>query len=439
MLHTKKIRLTLTQKLIISFAINGICMVAALSYAIGGLSTMRSMVDEIARNDIAAITAAITLRDTMLAQERTARRFMILRQPELITLHGLQSAAFDQAMETLVMRSRDVAPDGVTSGYKAYRLLATKLFAGKNVEEAALINAAGRVETAIEKVRIEQQQLMNHKLKIAGEREADTAAWALVLALAGIALAIGVDVVFVYAFSSSIGKLQKATHRIAAGEFDHDPQIPPGDEVGSLSLDFRRMATRLKELEQLSLDASPLTRLPGNIAIERSINRRLREKVPFAMCYLDLDNFKSYNDRYGYIKASELIKDAGQVIYNVVDSLKDPDAFVGHIGGDDFVVIINTMLAKKACQGIIRDFDAMIPGYYSEEDRVAGFIEGVDRYGVPRHFPLITISIAVLNCQPGSYTTAAEIATAAAEVKDRVKESSGSNYIIVREAGSAAT
>ena len=437
--HTKKIRLTLTQKLIISFAINGICMVAALSYAIGGLSTMRSMVDEIARNDIAAITAAITLRDTMLAQERTARRFMILRQPELITLHGLQSAAFDQAMETLVMRSSNGAPDGVTSGYKAYRLLATKLFAGKTVEEAALINAAGRVETAIEKVRIEQQQLMNHKLKIAGERESDTAAWALGLALAGIALAIGVDVVFVYAFSSSIGKLQKATHRIAAGEFDHDPQIPPGDEVGSLSMDFRRMAIRLKELEQLSLDASPLTRLPGNIAIERSINRRLREQVPFAMCYLDLDNFKSYNDRYGYIKASELIKDAGQVIYNVVDSLKDPDAFVGHIGGDDFVVIINNMVAKKACQGIISDFDAMIPGYYSEEDRVAGFIEGVDRYGVPRHFPLITISIAVLNCQPGSYATAAEIATAAAEVKDRVKESSGSNYIIVREAGSAAT
>lgn len=439
MTHTKKIRLTLTQKLIISFAINGICMVAALSYAIGGLSTMRSMVDEIARNDIAAITAAITLRDTMLAQERTARRFMILRQPELITVHGLQSAAFDQAMETLVMRSRGIAPDGVTSGYKTYRLLATKLFAGKAVEEAALIKAAGRVETAIEKVRIEQQQLMSHKLKIAGEREADTAAWALGLALAGIALAIGVDVVFVYAFSSSIGKLQKATHRIAAGEFDHDPNIPPGDEVGSLSLDFRRMAIRLKELEQLSLDASPLTRLPGNIAIERSINRRLREQVPFAMCYLDLDNFKSYNDRYGYIKASELIKDAGQVIYNVVDNLKDPDAFVGHIGGDDFVVIINNVLAKKACQGIIRDFDAMIPAYYSAEDRTVGFIEGVDRYGVPRHFPLITISIAVLNCQPGSYATAAEIATAAAEVKDRVKESSGSNYIIVREAGSAAT
>lgn len=436
--HTKKIRLTLTQKLIISFAINGICLVAALSYAISGLSTMHSMVDEIARNDIVAITAAITLKDTMLAQERTARKFIILRQSELITLHGQQSAAFDQALELLALRSSDVAPDRVTSAYKAYSLLAAQLFAGKTVEETAFIKAAGRVETAIEKVRGEQQQRMKQKLKIAGERESNTAAWALGLSLAGIALAIGVDAVFVYAFSSSMGKLQKATHRIAAGDFDHDPQIPSGDEIGSLSQDFRRMAIRLKELEQLSLDASPLTRLPGNIAIERSINRRLRERVPFAMCYLDLDNFKSYNDRYGYIKASELIKDAGQVIYNVVNSLKDPDAFVGHIGGDDFVVIINNVLAKKACQEIIREFDAMIPAYYSEEDCVAGFIEGVDRYGVPRHFPLITISIAALNCQPGSYATAAEIATAAAEVKDRVKESSGSNYIIVREAGSAA-
>lgn len=437
--HSKKIRLTLTQKLIISYAINGICMVAALAYAIGGLSTMRGMVDEIARNDLAAITAVITLRDTMLAQERTARRFVILRQPELIELHGRQTATFNRALETLRMRSGDVSYGRLAPVYAAYSSLASKLFSGKRIEESLLIDAAGRVELVIEKVRVEQQQRLKQKLKIAGEREANTAAWALGLALVGIALALGVNTIFAYAFSSSIGKLQKATHRIAAGDFDYEPNIPPGDEIGSLSMDFRRMAIRLKELEQLSLDASPLTRLPGNIAIERSISRRLRDRVPFAMCYLDLDNFKSYNDRYGYIRASELIKEAGQVIYTVVNSLKDPDAFVGHIGGDDFVVIISNVLAKGACQAIIREFDAMVPTYYSEEDRAAGFIEGVDRYGVPRQFPLITISIAVLNCQPGSYATAAEIATAAAEVKDRVKESSGSNYIIVREAGSAAT
>jgi GGDEF domain-containing protein len=196
-----------------------------------------------------------------------------------------------------------------------------------------------------------------------------------------------------------------------------------------------RMAVRLKELEQISLDASPLTRLPGNIAIERSLNRRLREGTSFTMCYLDLDNFKSYNDRYGYIKASEILKKTGEVIYEAVKDLKDPDAFVGHIGGDDFVVIIDARLAKNACQEIIARFDAMIPAFYSDEDRAAGAIEGIDRYGVPRVFPLISLSIAALNCQPGGYATAAEIATAAAGIKDRVKESSGSNFIIVREAG----
>jgi diguanylate cyclase (GGDEF)-like protein len=253
--------------------------------------------------------------------------------------------------------------------------------------------------------------------------------------LSGVSLALLVSTLLVYSFSTSINKLQKATHRIAAGDFDHDPLIPPGDEIGTLSGDFMRMAVRLKELEQLSLDASPLTRLPGNIAIERSINRRLRDRTSFAMCYLDLDNFKSYNDRYGYIKASEILKKTGEVIYEAVKRLNDPDAFVGHIGGDDFVVVIDARLAKAACQEIIARFDEMIPAYYSAEDRAIGAIDGVDRYGVPRIFPIISMSIAALTCQPGAYASAAEIATAAAEVKDRVKESSGSNYIIVREAG----
>jgi GGDEF domain-containing protein len=149
---------------------------------------------------------------------------------------------------------------------------------------------------------------------------------------------------------------------------------------------------------------------------------------------MDLDNFKSYNDRYGYIKASELLKETGRLIYDAVTRLKDPDAFVGHIGGDDFVAIVNADKAEMLCQEIITDFDAMIPAYYSEEDRAAGAIDGVDRYGVPRLFPLGSISIAALACYPGDYATAAEIATAAAGVKDHVKATAGSNYIIVEGA-----
>ena len=428
-------RLSLVQKLVVSFALIGVCLITAVVYAIMGLGTMHRMVGDIARNDLPAATAALTLRDAMQSQQRAAGKFQILKQPEFKEIYLRQSEAFRRILTMLQQQSGGVDLGVLTASFADYATLVDRMFNGDPVSDAALKRAAERVEKSIESMRNEQQKSLENKLVAASEREERTSSWALGLALSGVTLALLVAALLVYSFSSSIGKLQKATHRIAAGDFDHDPHIPAGDEIGALSQDFMRMAVRLKELEQLSLDASPLTRLPGNIAIERSINRRLREKTSFAMCYLDLDNFKSYNDRYGYIKASEILKKTGEVIHEAVKRLNDPDAFVGHIGGDDFVVVIDAKLAKAACQSIIADFDAMIPAYYSEEDQATGAIKGIDRYGVPRVFPLLSMSIAALNCQPGSYSTAAEIATAAAAVKDRVKESSGSNYMIVREAG----
>ena len=435
MLRSGIFRLSLVQKLIVSFALIGFFLITALVYAITGLNTMHRMVDDIARNDLTAATATIALRDIMLALQRAAGRFQILKQPEFKEIHHRQTEIFRQSLTKLQQQSGVVGIGSLTKTFDAYSILVERMFNGDGLSDLALKRAAVRVEQAIEVVRSEQKKSLDSKLVAAREQEERTATWAFGLALSGISFAFLVAFLLVYSFSSSIGKLQKATHRFAAGDFDHDPHIPAGDEIGALSQDFTRMAVRLKELEQISLDASPLTRLPGNIAIERSINRRLREKTSFAMCYLDLDNFKSYNDRYGYIKASEILKKTGELIHEVVKRLNDPDAFVGHIGGDDFVVIIEARLAKAACQDIIAAFDAMIPSYYSEEDRANGAINGVDRYGVSRVFPLLSISIAALTCQPGSYATAAEIATVAASVKDRVKESSGSNYIIVREAG----
>ena len=439
MFRLGRFRLSLVQKLIVSFALIGVCLITAVVYAIMGLGTMHRMVADIARNDLPAATAALTLLDTLQAQQRAAGRYHILKQPEFKEIYRRQSEAFQRTLTILHRQSGGVNLDPLTKNFAKYSTLVEGLFRGDVVSDYALKRAAERVEKSIESMRSEQQKNLDDKLIAASEREGRTSTWALGLALSGVTFALLVASLLVYSFSSSISKLQRATHRIAAGDFDHDPNIPSGDEIGALSQDFMRMAVRLKELEQLSLDASPLTRLPGNIAIERSINRRLREKTSFAMCYLDLDNFKSYNDRYGYIKASEVLKKTGEVIHEAVKRLNDPDAFVGHIGGDDFVVIIDAKLAKAACQNIIADFDAMVPSYYSEEDQAIGAIQGVDRYGVPRVFPLLSMSIAALTCQSGNYATAAEIATAAAAVKDRVKESSGSNYMIVREAGVSDT
>jgi diguanylate cyclase (GGDEF)-like protein len=232
--------------------------------------------------------------------------------------------------------------------------------------------------------------------------------------------------------SRSMEKLKKATIRIAEGDFDFDPRISEGDEFGDLAQGLSLMAARLKDLEQHSLDASPLTRLPGNIAIERALNRKLQSGEHFAFCYADLDNLKAYNDCYGYLQASEVIKLTGQILSETVSQHGHGDDFVGHVGGDDFVMIVDQKNAESYCQSIIDQFSSMIVQHYSKEDLAAGSIQSIDRYGAQRNFPIMTISIAVLICGHGEYETATDIAKVAAEIKDHVKDIPGSNYLVNR-------
>ncbi|MEI6825810.1 MAG: HAMP domain-containing protein [Desulfuromonadales bacterium] len=430
----KYTRLTLIQKLVISFAVSGLFMMASLVYSVISMSEIRLMEDEIAHNDLFVATTTLTLYETLLAQDRLIGKYQILHQPEFRELYQRNAARFSEGLAVIKPGNRGTALTALESEYARYSGMAERILADQVVSPLEFRTASERVDVALGQLRKSQQIALERKLAASEDQEQRTVLISTGLAIGGVLVAFIIAFLMIYSFATSIGKLQRATHRIAEGDFSHVPDIPPGDEIGSLAQDFSRMAERLKELEQLSLDASPLTRLPGNIAIERSLNRRLRERAPFTMCYMDLDNFKSYNDHYGYIKASELLKETGQLVYDAVTRLKDPDAFVGHIGGDDFVAIVSADKAEALCQEIISHFDAMVLTYYSEEDRTAGVIEGVDRYGVPRLFPICSMSIAALVCCPGDYATAAEIATTAAGVKDHVKAATGSNYIIVREA-----
>jgi diguanylate cyclase (GGDEF)-like protein len=427
-------RLTLIQKLIVSFVVSGLFMMASLIYSVVSMNEIRLKEDEIAHNDLSVATTTLTLYETLLAQDRLVGKYQILHQPEFRELYLRNAARFSKGLALIRPRNQGPVLTALVTEYARYEGIAERIFTDQVVSPSVFRTASERVDKALGQLRKEQQISLERKLAESEDQEKRTVLISTGLAIGGVVVAFLIAFLMIFSFANSIGKLQRATHRIAAGDFSHDPGIPPGDEIGSLAQDFSRMAERLKELEQLSLDASPLTRLPGNIAIERALNRRLREGAPFTMCYMDLDNFKSYNDHYGYIKASELLKETGQLIHDAVTRLKDPDAFVGHIGGDDFVAIVSADKAEALCQDIIKNFDAMVPTYYSEEDRAAGVITGVDRYGVPRLFPLGSISIAALVCCPGDYTTAAEIATTAAGVKDHVKASAGSNYIIVEEA-----
>ena len=426
-------RATLVQKLILSYAAMTVFTVAALGNAIMGLSALNRIASTIVASDLVAITTVGQLRNSLLAQEGYVGKFNILGGVEFRDLFHNQEQDFQRALDRLRQSGPEPRLAELSRSYRDFRNGSIILFEGGKIDYQTITRAADRTLAVIDGIIGDRQRQLGEKLAEADNRRSETVRLTLTLSFAGFLLAISVAGFFAMSIYRSVTKLKKATHRIAEGDFDFDPQIPSSDEFGELARDFTRMAAKLKVLEEESLDASPLTRLPGNIAIERALNRRLREGEPFALCYADLDNFKSYNDRYGYVPASDIIRMTGEIIYTTVRELADRNDFVGHIGGDDFVMIIASDRVTAVCDRVISEFTERIRGFYSEEDLAAGAIHGVDRYGVPREFPIMTISMAVLECRQGDYATAADIARAAAEIKDQVKVAPGSNYFVHRK------
>lgn len=192
-----------------------------------------------------------------------------------------------------------------------------------------------------------------------------------------------------------------------------------------------RVQAHLKRSE-FYLQSNPLTNLPGNHAIHQAIVARLESGSPVAVIYFDLANFKSYNDRYGWVAGDELIKRLGAIIVQVTLGSADKTAFVGHIGGDDFVVITVPQLAEEIGREILSMFDQMVPSLYAPEDRANGYIETLDREGELRRVPLTTLGAAVVTNEHRVLEHPLQVAQIAAEVKRYVKTFKGSRLAFDR-------
>ena len=179
---------------------------------------------------------------------------------------------------------------------------------------------------------------------------------------------------------------------------------------------------------------SPLTGLPGNVQIQAEINRRLKAGKTFAMLYADLDNFKAYNDTYGFSKGDEIIKYTARTLTKNV--LKENDIednnFVGHIGGDDFIAIVEGDDYEMICQNIILEFDNGIDKYFTKEDFERGYMEVENRRGIIEEFPITSLSIGVVEVTKERFKNTLEIGEAGASVKHLAKTIFGSTYVIDR-------
>ena len=199
--------------------------------------------------------------------------------------------------------------------------------------------------------------------------------------------------------------------------------------------DNRELVARVHALIRHTVreaDRNPTTDLPGNAAVERELQARLDRGEPLAVCYPDLDDFKAYSDTYGFDAANKVIRMTGRIVAGVVMLEGERDDFVGHIGGDDFIVLTAPERAEGICRKIVREFDEKIPAYYRPAHRADRGFVARDREGRRRKFPLMSISIAVVVDTRRAVRSLSEIGLRVARVKKRAKELAGSGYVIER-------
>ena len=188
----------------------------------------------------------------------------------------------------------------------------------------------------------------------------------------------------------------------------------------------------LGRLININRRISPLTGLPGNVQIHAELKKKIANKEDFSVLYLDLDNFKAYNDVYGFLKGDEIIKFTADTIMKCVHSYIPTNAFIGHIGGDDFVAIVPTLNCDEICENIIANFDAHVTKFFTEDDVEKGYIEVANRKGVIEQFPLTSISIGVVEADKGRFANILEIGEVGAQVKHMAKSVMGSSFAIDR-------
>jgi PleD family two-component response regulator len=178
---------------------------------------------------------------------------------------------------------------------------------------------------------------------------------------------------------------------------------------------------------------SPLTGLPGNHRIDIEIASRAALGAPYAVCHVDLDEFKSFNDAYGFLRGDELLLALSACLQEVGGRQGEPAVFVGHVGGDDFVMVCTPEQAEPMCEELVKEFDGIVPGFYEPDDLTRGYLEVTDRRGELRQHPLVSVSVGVAVYTGGDRDHRAVIA-AASEMKGVAKTQAGSVVAVDRRA-----
>jgi len=251
-------------------------------------------------------------------------------------------------------------------------------------------------------------------------------------------ITIGIHLLFAFLvtkiFVVPLKKFFPVIQDISKGNFKSRVPLHGTDELAQLAASFNEMCSEITQMQDEAKGANPLTGLPGNNIISQTIEKNLIDDIKFAVLYCDLDNFKAYNDKYGFTKGDDVILYSKQQLLTAAEHPDVHDIFVGHEGGDDFVVITPYDCWEAYAQYFISIFDEGIPDFYNVTDAKQRYIQSVNRQGVAERFPLIGISVAGVNNVEREFEHFGEMVSAAAGLKKVAKSKEGSSYVMDQRA-----
>ncbi|HUH66884.1 MAG TPA: diguanylate cyclase [Syntrophales bacterium] len=435
------VKFTISGKLLASYLAMALLAILASTYAIVSLHNLNELAYAIIDEDFFVVDTSKKMTDALLAQESAEKRYLIFKDPSIAEIFWSRSGEFKDSLDNL---KKNNVP-GISKTLSQVSTLHSRyddlfnqtvtLVNGNHVDDATKISetesrkAIEDMATALREMRTKAETNIDARMNLIKAQGLTASRMTMALSAIGLFVGLSLALLITYNISRPLKELKKATEHIAEGKFEYNLEISRHDEIGSLADAFSFMTERLKILEGLLLDASPLTGLPGNIAIETEIQKRLSEKKQFSLCHVDLDNFKPFADKYGYAWGSEVIKEVAQIITENVHITEGDGDFAGHVGGDDFIIITEPERSDKVCRKIVEEFDRRSVKFYSEKDRQKGFIVGKDRQGVQQSFPLVTMTIAVVTDDGSKFQGPLDMAKRAAELKEYAKTLPGSNYV----------
>ncbi|MFP4445728.1 MAG: diguanylate cyclase domain-containing protein [Desulfosudaceae bacterium] len=443
-LQKKIFRSTIATKMTLAYLPLSLIIILLSAYTLTSLVALGDISREIVSNDMTVIEAADRLTDNLLAQESYGRRYLIMKSEEMQALFAKRNAEFETTLQGL-LNIRNLETEAEVQRLVSLHDQFNETYLGLFALEAAddLERAARERNDQIQQLVDEQLMVLKEVSVATREGLADkmrltsmfsTKALYITAALSGLGVCIGIGAALVItrSVSRSINQLKLATAKFSERQFDFIPDVKERDEFGTLARSFIAMAQRLARLEVMDLDANPLTRLPGGTALENVLQQRIDSRRLIAFCLIDIDNFKAFNDRYGYARGNQVIKRTAKIIEAAIADHGTEETFLGHIGGDDFAVIAHSERYAGICESVIEMFDREVVQFYDKEDRERGYITARTRQGEAWEFPLMTISIAVVTNQDQLDMSTIRIGEIAAEIKEHAKTITGSLYLVDR-------